>query len=73
MEINEISEIYNNKYYDAEDLRSIAYRLMKDGGANEEERVLQTCLKEGLYDSICNENEIIGIKINLKKTPIHTE
>lgn len=67
MEISEINKIYDNKFYDAEHLRSIAFRLMREEGIDEEEKVLQACLKEGLYDSVYDGDNLIGIKLTLKR------
>lgn len=73
MEIKEIDKVYNNKFYSSTDLGIIAFRALNKEEMTEEEAILQTCLRRGLYDSMCDENGEIGIKINLDKTPILCE
>lgn len=70
MEITEIDKVYNNKFFSSNDLGIIAFRALKKEKMTKEEEVLQTCLRNGLYDSMCDETGEIGIKINLDKTPI---
>ena len=41
-------------------------QMMREEGIDEEEKVLQTCLKEGLYDSVYDGDNLIGIKLTLK-------
>lgn len=69
MEITEIDKVYNNKFYSSTDLGIIAFRALNKEEMTEEEKILQTCLRKGLYDSMCDETGEIGIKINLDKTP----
>lgn len=70
MEIKEIDKVYNNKFYSSTDLGIIAFRALNKEKMTQEEEILQTCLRKGLYDSMCDETGEIGIKINLDKTPI---
>lgn len=70
MEVTEIDKVYNNKFFSTTDLGIIAFRVLKKEKMTEEEEVLQTCLRRGLYDSMCDETGEIGIKINLDKTPV---
>lgn len=70
MEIKEIDKVYNNKFYSSTDLGIIAFRALNKEKMTQEEEILQTCLRKGLYDSMCDETGEIGIKINLDKNPI---
>ena len=73
MEVTDIDKVYNNKFFSTTDLGIIAFRVLKKEKMTKEEEVLQTCLRRGLYDSMCDETGEIGIKINLDKTPILVE
>ena len=53
--------------------RKNVHIVLKKEKMTEDETVLQTCLRRGLYDSMCDETGEIGIKINLDKTPILVE
>lgn len=70
MEITEINKVYNNKFYSTADLGVVAFKVLSKEEMTEEDVILQTCLRKGLYDSMCDETGEIGIKINLDKTPI---
>lgn len=70
MEITEINKVYNNKFYSTADLGAVAFKVLSKEEMTEEDVILQTCLRKGLYDSMCDETGEIGIKINLDKTPI---
>lgn len=73
MEVTEIDRVYNNKFYSTTELGIIAFRALNKEKMTEEETILQTCIRRGLYDSMCDETGEIGIKINLDKTPVLCE